>query len=79
MRGCRSGQILWEAGPLLVTPGIRADNSDVADQKRVATVRAAVEAGSNFLVVGRPILQAPDPSKAANEILAQIDNVFDAV
>ena len=53
---------------LIVTPGIRiVDAKD--DQKRTATPKDAIEAGSNYLVVGRPITNSPDPSKAAEEIV----------
>lgn len=60
-------------GPLIVTPGIRPAGADDADQKRIATPQMAVRAGSNFLVVGRPILGALDPRRAAREILRQIE------
>ncbi len=60
------------AGFLLVTPGIRPAGADSADQRRVATPRAAVEAGADILVVGRPITQAPDPAAAAEAILAEL-------
>ena len=59
-------------GPLLVTPGIRMPGADCGDQKRTATPAAAVRAGSSFLVVGRPILGAPDPAAAARAILADM-------
>jgi orotidine-5'-phosphate decarboxylase len=62
------------AAPLLVTPGIRLPNAATHDQKRVATPAEAARAGSSFLVVGRPILSAPDPHAAASEILRQIDD-----
>jgi orotidine-5'-phosphate decarboxylase len=58
--------------PLLVTPGIRPSGAEVGDQKRVATPAAAVRAGASHLVVGRPILEAPDPAVAAAAILAEI-------
>jgi len=58
--------------PLLVTPGIRPAGADVGDQKRIATPQAAIEAGSDFLVVGRPILEAADINEAAQLILDQI-------
>ncbi len=58
---------------VLVTPGIRLEQSGREDQKRVASPEAAVKAGSNFLVVGRPILQATDPHESALEILRRIE------
>jgi len=61
-------------GPLLVTPGIRPAAGTPGDQKRVATPALAVRAGSNFLVVGRPILEAADPHAAALAILDEIRN-----
>ena len=57
---------------LLVTPGIRPTDGALGDQKRVATPTMAVQAGSNFLVVGRPILEATDPNTAALAILNEI-------
>lgn len=56
---------------LILTPGIRPEGISVGDQKRIATVKEAIQAGSNFLVVGRPILEASDPLKAVKEILCQ--------
>lgn len=58
--------------PLLITPGIRPTGSALGDQKRVATPAMATQAGANFLVVGRPILEAPDPRAAAEAILNEI-------
>ena len=60
-----------ECGPnfLIVTPGIRPLESSLNDQKRAATPQAAILQGSNFLVVGRPIIQAPSPRAAAQKIL----------
>jgi orotidine-5'-phosphate decarboxylase len=56
---------------IVVTPGIRADGAVKNDQKRTATLSEAIAAGSNFLVIGRPILKAKDPLKAASELLKQ--------
>ena len=59
---------------VIVTPGIRPKDADVGDQKRVATPSLAVESGSNYLVVGRPIVKAEDPLASAQEILKEIQN-----
>ncbi|MEM7415050.1 MAG: orotidine-5'-phosphate decarboxylase [Gemmatimonadota bacterium] len=58
---------------LIVTPGIRPTGSDVGDQSRVATPAAAVEAGSDYLVIGRPITKAPDPAAALAAILEEVN------
>jgi orotidine-5'-phosphate decarboxylase len=55
----------------LVTPGIRPANSAADDQARIMTPRAALEAGSSYLVIGRPITQAPDPLQALQDILKE--------
>jgi orotidine-5'-phosphate decarboxylase len=55
----------------LVTPGIRPANSAADDQTRIMTPRAALEAGSSYLVIGRPITQAPDPLQALQDILKE--------
>jgi orotidine-5'-phosphate decarboxylase len=54
---------------LTVTPGIRPQGSDVGDQKRVMTPRQAVEAGVDYMVIGRPITRAPAASEACAEII----------
>ncbi len=56
----------------LVTPGIRPDSADVGDQKRIGTPFAAVAAGSDLLVIGRPVTAAPDPAAALQAILDEI-------
>ena len=63
-----------ECGPnfLIVTLGIRPAEASLNDQKRVATPQAAILQGSNFLVVGRPIIQASSPRAAALQILEDI-------
>ena len=58
--------------PILVTPGIRPAGGALGDQKRVATPASAVRAGASYLVVGRPILEAPHPAAAATAILAEM-------
>lgn len=56
----------------IVTPGIRPAGEESSDQRRVATPGAAVEAGVDLLVVGRPITAAPDPVAAASTIAGEI-------
>ena len=56
----------------LVTPGIRPEGSPVDDQGRVATPRQALEAGSDLLVVGRPVIRADDPVAAARALVASL-------
>lgn len=62
------------AGPraILVTPGVRSAGAAPGDQKRVATPAEALRSGADYLVVGRQITRAPDPSAAARQILAEI-------
>lgn len=55
-----------------VVPGVRPSGSAGDDQRRVATPRTAVRAGATWLVVGRPIVQAPDPLAAARAINAEL-------
>jgi orotidine-5'-phosphate decarboxylase len=57
---------------LTLTPGIRPVGSAHSDQKRVTTPAEAVAAGSDYLVVGRPIVEAPDPVAAAKAILEEM-------
>jgi orotidine-5'-phosphate decarboxylase len=57
---------------LLVTPGIRPAGAAVGDQKRVSTPAAAIAAGADYLVVGRPVIAADEPKAAAEAIIAEI-------
>lgn len=56
----------------LVTPGIRPAGSAAGDQKRIMTPAKAIAAGADYLVVGRPIVEATDPKAAADAIVAEI-------
>lgn len=56
----------------IVTPGVRPAGSEANDQKRVVTPAGAVAAGADHLVVGRPIIAAKDPKKAAQDIHQEI-------
>ncbi len=56
----------------LVTPGIRPGGSNKDDQKRVMTPGQAINAGSDYLVIGRPITQAADPAQALKDISEEI-------
>ena len=58
--------------PIIITPGVRPAGADIGDQKRVMTPGEASKAGANYLVIGRPILKADDPSDAAQGILKEI-------
>jgi len=57
---------------VLVIPGIRPAGADIGDQKRVASPADALRKGASYLVVGRPITQAPDPAAAAEAIVAEM-------
>jgi orotidine-5'-phosphate decarboxylase len=59
-------------GMVLVTPGIRPEGADKNDQKRIMTPAAAIAAGADYLVVGRPIVEAHDPKAAAEAIVKEI-------
>jgi orotidine-5'-phosphate decarboxylase len=56
----------------LVTPGIRPAGASVGDQKRIMTPARAIAGGADYLVVGRPVMEAPDPRAAADAIQAEI-------
>ena len=67
LRGLLGGQMQ------LVTPGIRPSGSAVGDQKRVMTPAKAIAAGADYLVVGRPVIEAADPKGVAQQIVAEIE------
>jgi orotidine-5'-phosphate decarboxylase len=60
-------------GMAIVTPGIRPAGSEAGDQKRIATPASAIRDGADYLVVGRPVTGAPDPKRAADDIVAEIE------
>jgi orotidine-5'-phosphate decarboxylase len=57
---------------MLVTPGIRPAATPADDQKRVMDPASAIAAGADYLVVGRPVIEAPDPKAVAEAIVAEI-------
>lgn len=71
-------QIRKKCGPsfLIVTPGVRPPSSEKADQKRVMTPGEAMHAGADYLVIGRPVRDAPDPLAMAREIVADMARGF---
>lgn len=63
-------------GFVIVTPGIRPASAEAHDQARIATPAAAVQAGADYLVVGRPITEAADPAAAADTIVAEMEKAL---
>lgn len=61
------------AGLALVTPGIRPAGTDAGDQSRIMTPGNAIRAGSDYLVIGRPITQAADPLSALKQINHEVE------
>jgi orotidine-5'-phosphate decarboxylase len=59
---------------VVVTPGVRPAGSALQDQKRATTPHEAVIAGADFIVVGRPIIIAPDPARAARQIIEEMES-----
>ncbi|MEX6503350.1 orotidine-5'-phosphate decarboxylase [Pseudomonas zhanjiangensis] len=70
----QEAQVLKAAHPLLqlVTPGIRPAGSAQDDQRRILTPGQALAAGSDYLVIGRPVTQAADPAQALAELVAEL-------
>ncbi len=69
-------EAVTNAGFLIVTPGIRATADGTDDQRRTLTVAEAVRAGADYVVVGRPILNANDPTAAARSIAKEIESAL---
>jgi orotidine-5'-phosphate decarboxylase len=63
------------AAPMIVTPGVRPSGVAADEQKRVLTPEEAARAGATFVVVGRPILKAPDPAAATRAVCAELAHV----
>ncbi len=61
---------------LLVTPGVRPSGAPSDDHKRGGTPSAAIAGGSDYLVVGRPVIRAPDPAAAARALVAEMRAAF---
>ena len=61
---------------LIVVPGIRPGTNRIDDQKRTVDVEEAFEAGADYIVIGRPIRNAPQPAHAARDVQRRIANVF---
>ncbi|WP_428100353.1 orotidine-5'-phosphate decarboxylase [Candidatus Rariloculus sp.] len=72
------GEVRQRFGPdvLIVTPGIRPGDASKDDHKRSLTPRDAIFAGSDYLVVGRPVRNAADPKHAAQAIIAEIETAL---
>ncbi len=66
-----AGRAAWPEG-FFVVPGVRLAGGNSADQKRVITPSAAIDAGASIIVVGRPITEAADPDGAARAIAATL-------
>src|SRR4029077_18674121 len=65
--------VVKRPGFVVVTPGVRPAGAALFDQKRITTPRDAILAGADYVVVGRPILYAPDPTRAAQQILDEME------
>lgn len=65
--------VVKQPGFIVVTPGVRPEGAAIGDQFRVTTPREAIAAGADYLVVGRPIIEASDPSRAALQIIDEME------
>ena len=64
---------------LIITPGIRPSGTSHDDHKRVATPSQAIANGAGYVVVGRPIIESASPAKAAEAIIAEMQEAFDSL
>jgi len=64
---------------LVITPGIRPRGTSTDDHKRAVTPSAAISCGSDYLVVGRPIIKARNPRESATAILAEMQDAYDSI
>ena len=67
---------LFQQKLTIVTPGVRPDWAAANDQQRTLTPRAAIDAGADFLVIGRPITAHTNPREAAEKIIAELSTPF---
>jgi orotidine-5'-phosphate decarboxylase len=76
--GLEAAQVREVVGPgiAIVTPGVRLASDAAGDQARVATPQTAIAAGADYIVVGRPIVQAPDPAAAAESFVQAIEEAL---
>lgn len=76
--GLEAAQVRDAVGPgiAIVTPGIRLASDAAGDQTRVATPQTAIASGADYIVVGRPITAAPDPSQAAESFVQAIEEAL---
>lgn len=66
----------FDAAPLIITPGVRPKGADQGDQARTMTPGEAIRAGADALVIGRPIIKAPNPLDAARSALDEINTAL---
>lgn len=78
--GLEAARVREVVGPgiAIVTPGIRLAGGTAGDQTRVATPQTAIAAGADYLVVGRPVTEAPDPGQAAEAFVVAIEEALAA-
>lgn len=68
----REAKTIKKFGKIIITPGVRPSWADKNDQKRITTPEKAIAAGSDYLVIGRPITDSPKPLEAVKQIIKEI-------